>query len=48
LSTLSEWVFGVLGIPKNIIGWGGDERKELPQNSPPTEPTNENAPSTTK
>ena len=48
LSTMSEWVFGVLGIPKNIIGWGGDERKELPQNNPPTEPTNENAPSTTK
>ena len=48
LSTLSEWVFGVLGIPKNIIGWGGDEKKELPQNSPPREPTNENAPPTTK
>src|SRR5262245_5193950 len=48
LSTMSEWVFGVLGIPKNIIGWGGDERKELPQNNPPTESTNENAPPTTK
>ena len=48
LSTMSEWVFGVLGIPKNIIGWGGDERKELPQNSPPPEQTNENAPPTTK
>src|SRR5215475_4038572 len=48
LSTISEWVFGVLGIPKNIIGWGGDERKELPQNSPPPEQTNENAPPTTK
>ena len=48
LSTLSEWVFGVLGIPKNIIGWGGDEKKELRQNSPPREPTNENAPPTTK
>ncbi len=34
LSTMSEWVFGVLGIPKNIIGWGGDEKKEEPQNSP--------------
>jgi uncharacterized protein involved in outer membrane biogenesis len=48
LGTLSEWVFGVLGIPKNIIGWGGDERNELPQNSPPPKPTNENAPPTTK
>src|SRR4029434_4480108 len=39
LSTMSEWVFGVLGIPKNIIGWGGDEKKEEPQNSPPKEST---------
>jgi hypothetical protein len=48
LSTMSEWVFGVLGIPKNIIGWGGDEKKEEPQNSSPKEPTNENAPPMTK
>jgi len=27
LSTMSEWFFGVLGIPKGIIGWGGDEKK---------------------
>jgi uncharacterized protein YhdP len=35
LSTMSEWVFGVLGIPKNIIGWSGDEKKEEPQNTAP-------------
>jgi uncharacterized protein YhdP len=48
LSTMSEWVFGVLGIPKNIIGWGGDEKKEEPQNSSPEESTKENAPPMTK
>jgi hypothetical protein len=47
LSTMSEWVFGVLGIPKNIIGWGGDNKKEEPQNSSP-ESTKEKAPPTTK
>jgi hypothetical protein len=48
LSTMSEWVFGVLGIPKNIIGWGGDEKKEEPQNSPPKESPKEKAPPTTQ
>jgi hypothetical protein len=48
LSTMSEWVFGVLGIPKHIIGWGGDEKKEEPQNSPPKDSTEEKAPPTTK
>ena len=48
LSTLSEWVFGVLGIPKHIIGLGGDEKKEEPQNSPPKESTEEKAPPTTQ
>jgi uncharacterized protein involved in outer membrane biogenesis len=47
LSTMSEWVFGVLGIPKHIIGWGGDEKKEEPQNSSP-ESTKEKAPPMTK
>jgi hypothetical protein len=48
LSTMSEWVFGVLGIPKNIIGWGGDEKTEEPQNSPQKEFTEEKASPTTK
>ena len=48
LSTLSEWVLGVLGIPKNIIGWGGDEKKEEPQNSPQQESPKEQAPASTK
>ena len=48
LSTMSEWVFGVLGIPKHIIGWGGDEKKAEPQNSSPKESTNEDTPPTTK
>ena len=26
LGTLSEWFWGVLGIPKNAIGWGGDPK----------------------
>jgi hypothetical protein len=37
LSTLSEWVFGVLRIPKDMIGWGGDEKKEELPNSLPKE-----------
>jgi len=48
LSTMSEWVFGVLGIPKHIIGWGGDEKTEEPQNSPQKDSTEEKAPPTTK
>lgn len=28
LGTLSEWFWGVLGIPKNIIGFGEGEKKE--------------------
>jgi uncharacterized protein YhdP len=35
LGTLSEWFWGVLGIPKNIIGFGESEKKELA--TPPTE-----------
>jgi uncharacterized protein YhdP len=46
LSTLSEWVLGVLGIPKNIIGWGGDEKKEEPRNGPQQESPKEQAPPT--
>jgi uncharacterized protein YhdP len=35
LSTLSEWVFGVLGIPKNVIGWTGEDKKVELQNGSP-------------
>ena len=31
LGTLSEWFWGVLGIPKNIIGFGEGEKKEPAQ-----------------
>jgi uncharacterized protein YhdP len=31
LGTLSEWFWGVLGIPKNIIGFGGGEKKQEPK-----------------
>ena len=48
LSTLSEWVFGVLGIPKSIIGFGGDDRREEPQISPQRETTDEEIPLTTQ
>jgi len=48
LSTMSEWVFGVLGIPKHIIGWGGDEKKDGPQNSPQQKSPKEQAPPTTQ
>jgi hypothetical protein len=49
LSTLSEWFLGVLGIPKNAIGWGGgDEKKDEPINGRPKESTKEPAPPETK
>jgi hypothetical protein len=47
LSTLSEVFFGVLGIPKSIIGLGGDEKKEEPQKEQAKEPTKERSPSPT-
>ena len=31
LGTLSEWFWGVLGIPKNIVGFGESEKKEPAQ-----------------
>jgi uncharacterized protein YhdP len=34
LGTLSEWFWGVLGIPKNIIGFGDSEKKEPAQPDP--------------
>jgi hypothetical protein len=33
LGTLSEWFWGVLGIPKNIIGLGEGEKKEPPKDT---------------
>ena len=33
LGTLSEWFWGVLGIPKNIIGFGEGEKREPPKDS---------------
>jgi uncharacterized protein involved in outer membrane biogenesis len=38
LSTLSEVFLGVLGIPKNIIGTTGADRKEEPRSEENTEP----------
>jgi uncharacterized protein YhdP len=43
LSTVSEWFFGVLGIPKSIIGWGGGEKSGALQNGTEREPPQENA-----
>ena len=37
LGTLSEWFWGVLGIPKNIIGFGAGEKVEEPKE--PTKPS---------
>jgi uncharacterized protein YhdP len=41
LSTLSEVFLGVLGIPKNIIGTGGSDKKEAPPNEPGAEVSKE-------
>lgn len=44
LGTLSEWFWGVLGIPKNIIiGPGGEEKKEPEQQEQTKETNNERA-----
>jgi uncharacterized protein YhdP len=37
LGTLTEWFWGVLGIPKNIIGFGETEKTEEPKE--PTKPS---------
>jgi uncharacterized protein YhdP len=47
LSTLSEWVLGVLGIPKNVIGWKGEDKKAESQDGSPNASANESAPATT-
>jgi hypothetical protein len=45
LNTLSEVFFGVLGIPKNIIGFGAEENKDQPPKEQPKESvTKENSP----
>jgi hypothetical protein len=44
LSTLSEVFFGVLGIPKNMIGLGDEEKRGDSQNDRKTEPMPEAAP----
>ncbi len=44
LGTLSEWFWGVLGIPKNIIiGPGGEEKKDAALQEQSKEPTKESA-----
>jgi hypothetical protein len=47
LGTLSEWFWGVLGIPKNIIGLGGEEKKETALQEQSKEPVKESAPAPT-
>ncbi|MBI2230342.1 MAG: AsmA-like C-terminal domain-containing protein [Deltaproteobacteria bacterium] len=47
LGTLSEWFWGVLGIPKNIIGLSGEEKKEAPLQEQSKEPVKESAPAPT-
>jgi uncharacterized protein YhdP len=41
LSTLSEVFLSVLGIPKNIIGTAGSDKKEAPPNEPDAEASKE-------
>jgi uncharacterized protein YhdP len=48
LGTLSEVFFGVLGIPKNIIGFGGEDKKEEPQRDQPKAPSKAKAPAPVK
>ena len=44
LSTLSEVFFGVLGIPKNMIGLGDEGKREEPPKDQQVEPTKEKPP----
>ncbi|HXK27186.1 MAG TPA: AsmA-like C-terminal domain-containing protein [Candidatus Binatia bacterium] len=44
LGTLSEWFWGVLGIPKNIIGLSSEEKKDAALQEPSNEPIKESAP----
>ena len=37
LGTLAEWFWGVLGIPKNMVGWGESEKSDEPKE--PAEPS---------
>ena len=47
LGTLSEWFWGVLGIPKNIIGFGGEGKNEAALQEQSKEPVKESAPAPT-
>ena len=47
LGTLSEWFWGVLGIPKNIIGLGGEGKKDAAPQEESNEPVKESAPAPT-
>jgi uncharacterized protein YhdP len=44
LGTLSEWFWGVLGIPKNIIGPVVEEKQEAAQKEPPKQTIKQSAP----
>jgi uncharacterized protein YhdP len=48
LSTVSEVFLSVLGIPKNMIGLGGPEKKDQLNEEPPQKPTKEKAPAPNK
>jgi AsmA-like C-terminal region/AsmA family/Protein of unknown function len=48
LSTLSEVFFGVLGIPKNLIPFGGEEKKEELPKDPPKKPADRKEPQASK
>jgi uncharacterized protein involved in outer membrane biogenesis len=45
LSTISEVFLSVLGIPKNMIGWGGPEKRDQPVDGSPEMPAEKSAPS---
>jgi hypothetical protein len=48
LSTLSEVFFGVLGIPKNLVPFGGEEKKEELRKDQPKKPAEEKEPPASK
>jgi uncharacterized protein YhdP len=47
LGTLTEWFWGVLGIPKNIIGLGGDEKMDAALQDESKDSVKESAPAPT-
>jgi uncharacterized protein involved in outer membrane biogenesis len=48
LSTLSEVFLGLLGIPKSVIGFGGDEKPHESIKEPSTKPASERIPARSK